>query len=119
MRIGELIQFVLGPWSVVLPATDNGPLLGSISMRQTFTFHSAGQLVFGRGAVRELGEIARRLRARRVIVVTDRTLITAGVLDQVRPSLAEAGLTVGVFDRGAPETTLTLADYFAPAGRQL
>ena len=33
-------------------------------MRETWTFHTAGQLLFGRNAVRQLGEVARRLGAR-------------------------------------------------------
>ena len=32
-------------------------------MRETWTFHSAGQLLFGRNAVKQLGDVATRLRA--------------------------------------------------------
>ena len=60
-------------------------------MRTTWTFSSAGQLIFGRDAVRQLGDLARSLPARRVFVVTDLTLIGAGVYDPVAASLAEAG----------------------------
>src|SRR4051794_24495658 len=38
-------------------------------MRTTWTFHSAGTLLFGRHAVRELGDIAKRLPARRCFIV--------------------------------------------------
>ena len=30
-------------------------------MPETWTFHSAGQLLFGRNAARQLGDVARRL----------------------------------------------------------
>ena len=39
-------------------------------MRTTWTFHSAGQLVFGPNATQRLGEVAARLGVKRVLVVT-------------------------------------------------
>jgi alcohol dehydrogenase class IV len=73
-------------------------------MRETFTFHSAGQLLFGRNAVQQLGEIVDRLRGKRVLIVTDKILAKAGILSKVREPLA--GLTVDVFDGGEPEPSL-------------
>ena len=67
-------------------------------MRTTWTFHSAGQLVFGRYAVRQLGDLTGRLGAKRLLIVTDPTLVKVGILDQVRTPLIESGLTVEVFD---------------------
>jgi alcohol dehydrogenase class IV len=75
-------------------------------MRETFTFHSAVQLVFGRNSVRQVGDIAARLRAKRVFVVTDKILVKAGIYDKVRESLAKAGLTIEVFDGGEPEPSI-------------
>src|SRR3954451_24530781 len=79
-------------------------------MRQMWTFHSAGQLLFGRDAVRQLGEVAGRLRAKRVLVVTDPVLVKTGLADRVRAPLAEAGVAVEVFDGGEPEPSLRAAD---------
>ncbi len=78
-------------------------------MRTTWTFHSAGQLLFGRDAARQLGDVAGRLGARRVLVVTDRVLGQAGVAERIRSPLAEAGVTVGVFDGGEPEPSFRAA----------
>ena len=47
-------------------------------MRTTWTFNSAGQLVFGSGAAAQLGQLVRDLGARRVLIVTDRNLLAAG-----------------------------------------
>ena len=65
-------------------------------MRETWTFHSAGQLLFGRHAVRQLGEVAGRLKAERVLVVTDPVLLNAGLVEQVHIPLNESGVTVEV-----------------------
>jgi alcohol dehydrogenase class IV len=78
-------------------------------MRETWTFHSAGQLVFGRNAVQQLGDIAKRLRARRVLIVTDTILERAGTLDRVRRPLAEAGIEVTAFTGGEPEPSMRAA----------
>ncbi|MFO0851059.1 MAG: iron-containing alcohol dehydrogenase [Gemmataceae bacterium] len=72
-------------------------------MNSIWTFHSAGSLVFGRGAVAQVGEIARRRGARRAFVVTDRILASNGVLDQVTASLHVAGVEPVVFDGCVPE----------------
>jgi alcohol dehydrogenase class IV len=74
------------------------------AMRETFTFHSAGQLLFGRHAVRQLGDIVRHLRGQRVLIVTDQVLARVGILANVQEALA--GLTVEVFDGGEPEPSI-------------
>ena len=86
-------------------------------MRTTWTFHSAGQLVFGRNAAAKLGEIARRLGARRVFVVTDPILLKAGLVDPVHAPLSEAGVVVEVFSGGEPEPSLRAADAAIAAAR--
>jgi alcohol dehydrogenase class IV len=87
-------------------------------MRETWTFHSAGQLLFGRNAVRHLGEVAGRLGARRVLLVTDPVLVRAGVADRVRAPLAEAGVAVSVFDGGEPEPSMRAAEACIAAAGQ-
>jgi alcohol dehydrogenase class IV len=78
-------------------------------MRETWTFHSAGQIIFGRNAVNQLGDIARRLRARRVLIVTDAILERAGSLERVRRPLAEAGIETAAFTGGEPEPSMRAA----------
>ncbi len=79
-------------------------------MRTTWTFHTAGQLLFGRDAVARLGVEARRLRIARMLVCTDRVLLGAGIVEQVRRPLDEAAIAVDVFDGGEPEPSLDLTD---------
>ena len=79
-------------------------------MRTTWTFHSAGQIVFGRGAVGQTGELAARLNLHRVLVVTDARLVAAGLDRAVRDPLESAKITVEVFDGGQPEPSLDLVE---------
>jgi alcohol dehydrogenase class IV len=86
-------------------------------MRTTWTFHTAGQLIFGRNAVDALAEIAARLTIRRLLIVTDRPLVQAGIVERVRQSLAQAGTTVEVFEGGEPEPPVEAADACIQAAR--
>lgn len=88
------------------------------SMRTTWTFHSAGQLLFGRDAVRQTGEVARRLGAKRTMIVTDTMLAKAGIVDRVREPLSQAEISVEVFDGGCPEPPISLAEECIAAARR-
>jgi len=87
-------------------------------MRTTWTFHTAGKMVFGSGSIAELGEHTRGLNVSRVLVVTDQTLIRAGILEPVQKSLAAANIAIDVFDGGLPEPTLDVAEACADYGRR-
>ncbi|MCL6503000.1 MAG: iron-containing alcohol dehydrogenase [Pirellulales bacterium] len=78
-------------------------------MRQTWTFHSAGKIVFGPGAVEQLGNECARRRLRRVLVVTDRHLEAAGIVSAVQRPLEAAGIAVSVFAGGEPEPSFAAA----------
>jgi alcohol dehydrogenase len=85
--------------------------------RLTWTFHSAGQILFGPGAVGHLGTIAARLGARRLLIVTDRVLADNGVLAQVRRPLAEANVACEVFSGGEPEPSFEAVEAALQAAR--
>lgn len=78
--------------------------------RTTWTFHSASQLLFGREALQQLGEVAGRLGARRVLIVTDPILSKTGLADRVRAPLSAGGIAVEVFSGGEPEPSMRAAD---------
>src|SRR5262249_57972898 len=67
-------------------------------MRTTWTFYSAGQFLFGRNAVDQLGEVAGRLEAERLLIVTDRILAKATPLDRVRAPLTQTAIQLEAFD---------------------
>jgi alcohol dehydrogenase class IV len=79
-------------------------------MPDIWTFHSAGQLVFGRGAIARAGHLVARLGVRRVMIVTDRRLVEAGIADAVAVPLAGSGIDTPCFDGGEPEPTLEAAE---------
>jgi alcohol dehydrogenase class IV len=78
-------------------------------MRTVWTFHSAVQIMFGRDAVKQLGDIATRLRAKKALIVTDPILEKAGLLERTRQPLVAAGLDVTAFTGGEPEPSMKAA----------
>jgi alcohol dehydrogenase class IV len=87
-------------------------------MRQTWSIHSPGQIMFGRDAVRQLAEIAERLRVQRILIVTDSVLVRAGLVDKIRAVLVNGRLVTDMFDGGEPEPSLPAADRCIAAGRR-
>jgi alcohol dehydrogenase len=86
-------------------------------MRTTWTFHSAGQLIFGREAVRQIGEVAGRLGAKRALIVTDPHLVKAGLDQRVREPLLASNIVVEVFSGGEPEPSFHAAEACLRAAR--
>jgi alcohol dehydrogenase class IV len=87
-------------------------------MRTIWTFHSAGQLIFGRHATQRLGEVVNRLGLRRLLIVTDPILVKAGLVESVHVPLSEAGIVVEVFSGGEPEPSTQVAAAAIAVGRE-
>ena len=87
-------------------------------MQTVWNFRTAGQLTFGSGGVRQLGELALARSVGSVLIITDQTLSQAGVLDQTRQSLIDAGITVDVFDGGQAEPAIEVAELAIECARQ-
>jgi alcohol dehydrogenase class IV len=75
-------------------------------MRGEWRFHTAGEIIFGRGSVRRAGEVVRRLGAQRALLVTDGQLVAAGLHREVERSVAEAGIACHRFEGGQAKPTL-------------
>ena len=87
-------------------------------MRETWTFHTAGQLLFGRHAIRQITDVVGRLAVKRILLATDQVLLRAGVVDQVRAPLLEGRVTVDLFTGGEPEPSFRAAEACISQARQ-
>jgi alcohol dehydrogenase class IV len=87
-------------------------------MRTVWSFSTAGQWTFGRGAVGQLGDLVRRRGLARVLLVTDRNLVDAGLAAQAQTPLAAAGVTVEVFAEGQAEPATEVVDRAVECARR-
>lgn len=78
-------------------------------MRNTWNFYSAGTLIFGNGAIKQLGRRCLERGWHRALVVTDQNLVKAGIVPRVEQILHEAQIAVSVFAEGEPEPSVALA----------
>lgn len=83
-----------------------------------WTYRTTPTVVFGRGCLDELPDHVRRIADGLVLVVTDRGLVEAGVVERVTDELARAGIDAAVWDEAEPEPPTVSVDACAQAIRQ-
>jgi alcohol dehydrogenase class IV len=75
-------------------------------MRGEWRFHTAGEIIFGRGVVQHTGDAVRRLDVQRALLVTDPALVAAGLHEPVEAALAAAGIDAQRFEGGQAKPTV-------------
>lgn len=78
-------------------------------MRTTWNFYTAGQLLFGKHASRQLGPRLAERKIRSACVVTDRNLVDVGIVEPMLRSLSASGIDVTLFDGGQAEPAIEVA----------
>lgn len=76
-------------------------------------------VVYGRGSLARLGELAGELGATRALVVTDRGIARAGHVERAVASLAASAVEVSLFDRVDENPTSETVDHGVAAVRDL
>jgi len=76
----------------------------------TSVFQTVPKIIFGCGAVKKLGEVAKSLGAGRVAVVTDPGIVQAGVHEPVMAALDSVGLHPGLFADVEPDPKIEIVD---------
>jgi alcohol dehydrogenase len=70
-----------------------------------FDFDPRTRVIFGPGSLAKLGEIARNIGGKHVLLVTDSGLKAAGHEDRALAQLSSAGMRVSIFDEVRPNPT--------------
>src|ERR1035437_1380904 len=76
----------------------------------SFDHQPRTRLVFGVNSVDRVGELAREIGAKKVLLVTDPGIVAAGHADRVCRHLETAGLRVTVFDKARENPTTRCVD---------
>jgi alcohol dehydrogenase len=69
---------------------------------RSFTFDFAGAIKYGMGTANSVGEEAKKLGARRVLIVTDKGIVKAGLVDKSKQFLKLSKIETLVFDEVEP-----------------
>lgn len=79
-------------------------------MNMISTFQTVPKIVFGCGAVKELGRQAKGLGATKVAVITDPGLVQAKVHEPVMAALTDAGLNPGLYQDVEPDPKIEIVE---------
>ena len=76
----------------------------------SFDYQSRTRLIFGAGCAQRVGELARELPAKRILLVTDAGIVAAGHAESVRENLEGENLAVFTFDEVLVNPTTRCVD---------
>ena len=74
---------------------------------------SEPELHAGEGTLNQLPTLLKEKQLNRILIVTDKGVIQAGLLDKFTVKLAEQGITYGIFDEIEPNPTLEMSEEIA------
>lgn len=77
---------------------------------EVHSFQTAKKILFGRGALKQLGEEAKSIGVHRIAVITDHGVENAGIVDHVTAVLAHEGVDYGVWTQVEPEPALAVGE---------
>lgn len=77
-----------------------------MDLDRIFTWEMPAKLVFGPGCAGQAGEQLKMLGGSKVLLVTDKGVLQAGVLESVIDGLKTAGVKYAIYDRVEPNPTI-------------
>lgn len=77
-----------------------------MDVTRQYVFHAPTRVIFGSGTIQATGREVAALGGSTALVVTDRGVVGAGLLDGVRASLAAADVSATVFDAVEPNPSI-------------
>jgi len=77
---------------------------------RSFDHQPRTRLIFGVDAIEQLGNLARAIGAKKVLLVTDPGIVAAGHAGRVRQNLESVGLDVALFDKARENPTTKCVD---------
>jgi alcohol dehydrogenase len=87
------------------PPSASAGTIGSRSGVIPFDYRARTRLVFGLNAVEQVGELARELQAKKILLVTDPGIVDAGHAEHVRQFLESAKIKVTLFGKARENPT--------------
>jgi alcohol dehydrogenase class IV len=87
-------------------------------MQKTVLFQTTPRILMGRGALSQTAAEVQRLRGRKVLVVTDKGLIAAGLSARLETILTAAGIAWTRFDAVEPDPRFEIAVQAAEAAKK-
>ncbi|HEX29183.1 TPA: iron-containing alcohol dehydrogenase, partial [Candidatus Poribacteria bacterium] len=85
--------------------SSNTPI-GGTAMAVEMTFQLYTKVIKGVGAIKSIGEEAKGLKGERALIVTGPKILKTGLIDEVRNSLSDAGVSCEIFSEVEPNPSV-------------
>lgn len=72
-------------------------------------FQTTPRIVMGSGSIKQIGEEVKRLKSKRVMVITDQGLVKSGIVSKLEALLRQDEITVSRFDDVDPDPSYEIA----------
>jgi len=82
----------------------------TLKMTDVFMFQLPKRIIFGNGAIQQIGTEIKNLAVRKVIIITDSGIVKAGLLEGAISSLKREGIQFEVFDKVIPEPPINVVE---------
>ncbi len=79
-------------------------------MEKVTLFRTTKRILFGPGSIERLGPEAQLLKAKKILIITDRGVIQAGLLEGVEKSLQSVNLPFVIFDGVEPDPRIEVVE---------
>lgn len=76
------------------------------------------ETLIGAGSVNEIGRIAKSLRLNKILIATDKGVVSAGLLEKVTAPLKNEKISYGVFDDCLPDAPFSVIEHCARVAKQ-
>lgn len=83
-----------------------------------FGMHMAGKVFFGKGQSAKVKDLTEGLGAKRVVLVTDKTMQELGIAERIASYVRQGGAEVLIFDEVEPEPSVETTDKAAELARE-
>lgn len=75
-----------------------------------FQMYQRVRVLFGEGSVAQVGELVRFIEAKKAMVVCDKGVLDAGIVDKITKSLEEAKISFVIFDKVLPNPPIAVVE---------
>lgn len=73
---------------------------------RSFEIQAPGRVIFGLGAVNQLGEEIKKLGGRRCLIITDKNIAQTEILATVKDAIEKSGIRFAVYDDTETEPSI-------------
>ena len=88
--------------------------------RRTFSFTwGVGTIEFGAGKAAQLGNIAKAMKVRNLIIVTDKGIVKSGIITKIEEPLKASKIAYTIFDEVEPNPLDRIVDKGANLAREI